>query len=91
MNANEILMYLERVSNEHIVINFLNHIVIIMSILLCFTKIRQKQKIIVGSIILINISLVGNALYYGSMFHLITFSIMLVFLICICIKNVLIM
>ena len=33
------------------------------------------------------ISLIGNAVYYGNIFHLITFSIMLVFVVVIFIKN----
>ena len=87
MNVEQILMYLENISNGNLVINFFNHLIVIISILLCFTRIKCKQKIIFGSIIVLCISVVGNAIYYGGMFHLITFSIMTVFFIAAFIKS----
>lgn len=55
--------------------------------MLCFTRIKCKQKIIFGSIIVLCISVVGNAIYYGNIFHLVTFGIMIVFFIAAFIKS----
>lgn len=87
MNAERILMYLENVSNGNLVINLVNHLVVIIAIILCFTKVRSKEKIILRSVILLCISVAGNAVYYGNIFHLITFAIMMVFAVVIFIKN----
>lgn len=74
--------YLIKVSNGNLVINFLNHIVILGGLLIGFLlwkKSKHQQAFVISHVVLYILtgSVVANAIYYGNPFHLITFSLII--------------
>lgn len=81
-----ILNYLINISNANLLLNLLNHFIIYFALILFFVlrfigKIKAARIVRNVSVILLILSIIGNALYYGNPFHLITFSVTLIFFI----------
>ena len=86
MDTENILNYLINISNANLLLNLLNHFIIYFALILFFVlrfigKIKAARIVRNVSVILLILSIIGNALYYGNPFHLITFSVILMFFI----------
>ena len=86
MDTENILNYLINISNANLLPNLLNHFIIYIALILFFVlrfigKIKAARIVRNVSVILLILSIIGNALYYGNPFHLITFSVILIFFI----------
>lgn len=86
MDTENILNYLINISNANLLLNLLNHFIIYFALILFFVlrfigKIKAARIVRNVSVILLILSIIGNALYYGNPFHLITFSVILIFFI----------
>lgn len=81
MEKSNLIGYLTMVSNNNLVINFVIHVMILVSIaLIYFLKDESKKKVVLNSSLLILfLSVTVNALIFGNPFHVITFSILTVF------------
>jgi len=75
-----ILNYLETISNQNLWLNSLMHLLVIIAIFVIFFggKRNCQQRIVDGVIFLLFTSVTINALIYGNVFHLVTFTILTV-------------
>ncbi|MBP2643796.1 MAG: hypothetical protein H6Q67_1683 [Firmicutes bacterium] len=82
MNVSDgsILNYLETISNQNLWLNSLMHLLVIIAIFVIFFggKRNCQQRIVDGVIFLLFTSVTINALIYGNVFHLVTFTILTV-------------